>query len=330
MTVEPEDQAGVLQPVPPEPDRLEAAERILRARAGTRLRVRFPLSPLTSFRLGGPAALYLEAESDEDLAAASAAVRSTRVPWMVLGKGSNLLVADTGYPGLVVRLGRGYRGVDRDGVRLLAGGAKPLPALSGDAMVHGLTGLEFGVAIPGSVGGAVRMNAGAHEGSMDQVLERIDLYDVQTGGRIDLPAGHAGLAYRRSALPRGCIVVAALVRLARGDREEIRARMEAARAWRRATQPLAQPNCGSVFKNPEGDHAARLVEAAGCKGSEVGGAQVSRKHANFIVAHPGATAADVLALIARVQARVEERFGVALEPEVRFVGDVEGRGPRPG
>jgi UDP-N-acetylmuramate dehydrogenase len=314
-----------LQPEPPGPERLREAEAILRAAGPRGFRTDFVLAPLTSFRLGGPAALYLEAEVDGDLGAASEAVAATDVPWMVIGKGSNLLISDTGYPGLVIRLGRGYRWVAHDGTRLEAGAAKPLPALAGDALAHGLAGLEFGVAIPGSVGGAVRMNAGAHEGSMDQILERIDLFEIGPGARSAIPAAEAGLGYRRSALPRGSIVVAAAVALSPGDPAEIRRRMDAARALRRATQPLAEPNCGSVFTNPPGDHAARLVEVAGCKGMEVGGAQVSTKHANFIVARPGTTAADVRRLIDLVQDRVRERLGVALEPEVRFVGDLGDR-----
>jgi UDP-N-acetylmuramate dehydrogenase len=308
---------------PIDPERLAAAERILRAGAGPRLRVGFPLAPLTSFRLGGPAALYLEAETDQDLAAAAATVGSTDIPWMVLGKGSNLLVSDAGYAGLVIRLGKGYRWVARDGNRLRAGGAYPLPALAGVALWHELGGMEFGVAIPASLGGAVRMNAGAHEGAMDQVLDDIELFWLPQARRASLPAAEARFEYRRSSLPAGTVVVGATVALHPGRQADIRRAMEEARAWRRATQPLAEPNCGSVFTNPPGDHAARLVEAAGCKGMELGGAQVSTKHANFIVARPGSTAEEVHRLIRLVRDRVRERFGLTLEPEVKFVGDFD-------
>ena len=146
-----------------------AAERILRAACGPRIRSSFPLAPLTSFRLGGPAALYLEAESEADLAAASEAVQATGIPWAVIGKGSNLLVSDRGFTGLVIRLGKGFRWAAREGSHLHAGGSMPLPALSGVALAHSLAGLEFGVAIPASMGGAVRMNAGAHGRSMSEV-----------------------------------------------------------------------------------------------------------------------------------------------------------------
>jgi UDP-N-acetylmuramate dehydrogenase len=303
--------------------KLESAERILRTGCGKRLRISFPLAQLTTFRIGGPAALYLEAEDDGDLGVAAEAVEATGIPWIVIGKGSNILVSDSGFSGLVVRLGKGYRWAARDGVRLRAGGAMPLPALAGVALAHSLTGLEFGVAIPASLGGAVRMNAGAHRGSMDQVLEQIELYSLPAAGRSVLSAARVGFRYRHSALPAGTIVVGATVGLGPGEPVGIRREMEEARAWRKATQPLAEPNCGSVFKNPRGDHAARLVEAAGAKGLTVGGAAVSEKHSNFIVARPGAAAGEVHSLIRLIQDRVIERFGVALEPEVQFIGDFD-------
>ena len=304
-------------------DGLREAEGMLRAACGPRLRTSFPLGPLTTFRIGGPAALYLEAESDADLMAASLAVQATGVPWTVIGKGSNILVSDAGFDGLVIRLGRGYRWASRDGVRLHAGGAMPLPALSGIALAHGLAGLEFGVAIPASLGGAVRMNAGAHGRSMEEVVEAVDIYSIAANARSTVPVGEAGFSYRRSAFPEGSIVVGASVLLRHGDRQDIRHGMDEARNWRRATQPLAEPNCGSVFKNPPGDHAARLVEAIEGKGLSVGNATVSAKHANFIVAKPGARAADVRDLIALLQQKIEDEFGISLEPEVQLVGDFE-------
>jgi len=301
---------------------LSLAEGIMRA-AGSRVRPGFPLAPVTSFRLGGPAALYLEVESDDDLAGAAEAVARAAVPWTIVGKGSNLLVSDAGFPGLVLRLGKRFRWAAREGSLLRAGGAMPLPALAGVALSHGLSGLEFAVAIPATLGGAVRMNAGAHQGSMDRVLETLDLFSMPNGERHRLPANEAGFSYRRSALPEGSIVVGATVALHPGEPARIRGEMEAARTWRRQTQPLAEPNCGSVFKNPEGDHAARLVEGVGGKELAVGAARVSAKHANFIVAGPGATASDVLRLIEQIQERVRERFGVSLEREVQLVGDFD-------
>lgn len=290
---------------------------------GRRLRTNFPMAPLTSFRVGGPAALFLEPERDDDLAAAGEAVTGSGIPVVVVGKGSNLLVSDRGFPGLVLRLGRGYRWAARDGVRLRAGGAMPLPALSGVALRHGLAGLEFGVAIPATVGGAVRMNAGAHEGTMADVVERVEVFALAEGRATSIAAEDSGFGYRRSALPEDGVVIGVTARLGLGEPEQIRERMESARAWRRATQPLAEPNCGSVFMNPPGDHAARLIEAAGAKGARIGGASISAKHANFIVAGPGSTAADILALIRQVREVVREASGVDLHPEVRLVGEFE-------
>lgn len=301
-------------------DALTRAEGILRMACGDRVRTSFPLAPLTSFRLGGLAALYLEPESDADLAAAGEAIVLSGVPFAVIGKGSNILVSDAGFPGLVLRLGRGYRWVARDGERFTAGGAIPLPALSGVALRHGLAGLEFGVAIPATLGGAIRMNAGAHGRAMADVIECIQTYRLREGHAESVAAGEASLAYRRSALADDAIVTGGVLRLVPGDETDIRARMEEARDWRRRTQPLAEPSCGSVFTNPEGDHAARLIEVAGGKGRRVGGAVVSLKHANFIVAEPGARAADVLALIRDVQALVAHATGVTLEPEVKLIG----------
>jgi UDP-N-acetylmuramate dehydrogenase len=304
-------------------DAIRYAEAILRAACGERLRTRFPLAPLTTFRIGGPAALFLEPESEADLVAAREAVHGSDVPFVVLGKGSNVLVADDGFPGLVLRLGRGYRWAGREGDRLSAGGSMPLPALAGVALSHGLRGLEFGVAIPATLGGAVWMNAGAHGGELAQVLESVDLFSLGEGIPRRLPAADAGFAYRRSALPGDGIVVAATVSLRPGDRGRIRGLMDEAREWRRRTQPLAEPNCGSVFKNPQGDRAARLIEEAGAKGMRVGGATVSSKHANFVVTSEGARAADVVSLIATVQDLVAARTGVLLEPEVHLVGDLD-------
>ena len=304
------------------PSALTEAEGLLREIAGERVRRDFPLAPLTSFRLGGRAAMFLEAESLDDLDAAGRAVRKTSLPFVVLGKGSNVLVSDRGFPGLVLRLGRAFRWAARDGDRLSAGGSMPLPALAGVALSHGLAGLEFGVAIPATLGGSVRMNAGAHGHSLDEVLESVELFLLAEGRSLVIPAREAGFRYRHSELPEQGVVIGASVLLRPGDAEEIRRQMGEAREWRRATQPLAEPNCGSVFKNPPGDHAARLIEAVGGKAMAVGGARVSQKHANFIVAGEGASARDVRDLMALLGERVRERFDIALQPEVQMVGDV--------
>ena len=299
---------------------LVRAETVLRAACGDRLKTAFPLAPLTSFRIGGPAALFLEPESESDLRAAGQAVRDEVIPFVVLGKGSNVLVSDEGFAGLVIRLGKGFRWAARDGDRLTAGGAMPLPRVAGVALAHSLAGLEFGVAIPASVGGAVRMNAGAHGHSLHEVVDEVETFLLRSGETVTVPARDAGFRYRSSTLPEDAVVVAAAVSLHTGDPAAIRREMDAARDWRRRTQPLAEPNCGSVFKNPDDAHAAQMIESLGLKGTAVGGASVSEKHANFIVARPGARAADVVALIRSVQEQVADRLGVRLEPEVHLVG----------
>jgi UDP-N-acetylmuramate dehydrogenase len=299
---------------------LALARAILRAACGDRLRTDVSMAPLTTFRIGGPAALYLEPNDLDDLVAASEAIGKADLPYAILGKGSNVLVDDEGFAGLVIRLGAGFRWSARDGSKLVAGGAMPLPALAGVALRHELDGLAFGVAIPASVGGAVRMNAGAHGGQMSDVVATVEVFELASATTASCSAEDAGFGYRRSRLPDDAIVVAAALILRPGDTDAIRAEMDMARAWRRETQPIAEPNCGSVFTNPPDGHAAALIEAAGLKGESVGGAHVSMKHANFIIAGPGATAADVRALIATIRDRVAASSGIVLEPEVRSIG----------
>ena len=303
---------------------LDRARAILRAACGDRLREGVVMAPLTTFRIGGRAALYLEPQTDADLAAAGEAIGLAAIPFTVLGKGSNVIVADEGFPGLILRLGKGYRWVARAGDVVTAGGAMPLPALAGVALQHALEGIAFAVAIPASLGGAIRMNAGAHGGQMSDVTEGVSVFRLLQGVRDEIPANALGFAYRHSGLPRDAVVAAATLRLRPGDRDEIRVAMDDARRWRRDTQPIAEPNCGSIFTNPPGHYAAALIDSAGLKGARIGGARVSTKHANFIVTEPGASAADVVALIAHIQSRVQASAGVHLEPEVQVIGPVGG------
>jgi UDP-N-acetylmuramate dehydrogenase len=299
---------------------LEIASEILQEAVGARLHRDQPLAPFTTFRIGGPAALFLEPEEETDLITAGRAIVASGIPFAVLGKGSNVLVSDRGFPGLVLRLGRGFRWATRERDHLVAGAAMPLPALSGVALRHGLAGLEFGVAIPGTLGGAVHMNAGAHGREMAGLVESIALVRLRTGSVDRIGGSEAGFTYRRSDLGEDAVVTAATLRLVPAPADRIRAAMDEAREWRRATQPLAEANCGSVFKNPPGETAARLIDRAGAKGMRVGGASVSMKHANFVVADPGTRADDVLALIERVRSRVREASGVDLETEVHLLG----------
>jgi UDP-N-acetylmuramate dehydrogenase len=302
---------------------LALARAVLTEACGDRLRTQVPMAPLTTFRIGGPAALYLEPNDVSDLEAAAEAIAKADIEVAIIGKGSNILIADEGFAGLVLRLGRGFRWSAREGATLRAGGAMPLPALAGIALRHGLAGLAFGVAIPASLGGAVRMNAGAHGGEMSDVVVAVEVFELRSRMTTTVPASSAGFAYRSSNLGDDTVVIGAAMELEPGETAEIRRAMDEARTWRRETQPIAEPNCGSVFTNPPGEHAAALIERAGLKGLAVGGARVSVKHANFIVAEPGATAADVRALIELVRERVAASSGVVLQPEVRSIGGID-------
>jgi UDP-N-acetylmuramate dehydrogenase len=279
------------------------------------------LSAYTTLRVGGPAAALVRAETLADLAAVARVGRALDRPWLVIGKGSNLLIADEGWPGIAVVLGRGFRGVDIDGGRVLAGAAEPMPALSQRVAREGLGGLAFGVAIPGTVGGAVRMNAGAHGGEIRDVLESADVARMAADGVVERwDRDRLGFSYRHSALPPDAIVVRAHLRLQTVDADRIAADMAEMRRWRRAHQPINEPSCGSVFRNPPGDSAGRLIEAAGLKGYRVGGAQVSQRHANFITVRPGARAHEVHEIICTTQRRVRETSGVDLRTEVVLAG----------
>lgn len=284
------------------------------------------LAPFTTFRVGGPADVLVEAESEEDLRAI-AVVRGEAgadVPVAIVGKGSNLLVSDEGLRGIAVRLGRSFRDHERTASGLRLGGAVQLPAAARLTARYGLTGFEFAAEIPATFGGAVRMNAGAHERSMSDVLVWSRILDLTTGEARTVDVSQLGYAYRRSALRDGDLVVGGEIALERGDPDAVAARIAEFLRWRRERQPPGR-SAGSVFKNPSGDSAGRLIDAAGGKGMRVGGAEVSAVHANFIVTAPGATASDVWALIARLQNLVRQEAGVHLEPEVRFLGTFDER-----
>jgi UDP-N-acetylmuramate dehydrogenase len=299
-------------------------ERLRGALAGE-VRADWPLAPLTTYRLGGPAALYVEAATEDDLVVLGHMLKEESQPMDVLafGRGSNLVVSDRGWSGIVVRLGAAFSWIEpaNDGAPgLRAGGATSMPLLANWAARRGLTGMEFTVAIPGSVGGAVRMNAGAHGTETGDRLTVARLFDLDRLEMVERPTSQLALSYRRSNLTDNELVVEARWHLQRSEESSIRSRMEGYRRHRAETQPGAVQNAGSVFKNPPGDAAGRLVEAAGLKGLRVGGASVSNLHANFFIAEASATAQDVYDLVHTVRARVTERLGVELEPEIRFVG----------
>jgi UDP-N-acetylmuramate dehydrogenase len=337
MTGEREGPAPVTGGWPPMPARvgpvdpgvLEAAAAELEARCPGRVGRDVALAPLTTFRLGGPAAVFLRAEGLDDLAALAGVLRGAPVPLLVVGRGSNMLVADAGWPGIVLHLGQRFRRVEIEGTELEAGAATPLPSVAARSAKASLGGIAFAVAIPGSVGGGVRMNAGAHGTEVADRLvwaETVRLTGPDAGTPVRRPAAELGLSYRRSALPPLTVVTRARFALTPAPEAEVRAEIAEARRWRREHQPVNEPNCGSVFANPAGMAAGKAVETLGLKGTARGGARFSRVHANFITAGEGATAADVLALIRLAQAEARERLGLELRTEVQIVGDF---GPAP-
>jgi UDP-N-acetylmuramate dehydrogenase len=290
------------------------------AQARLELRSGVPLAPLTTLRVGGAADRFAEARSSDELLILLRLAREAEVPRLVLGNGSDLVVADAGVRGLVIR--NRARGLAIEGTDLTADAGSPMAMLVKRCTTEGLAGLEFGISIPGTLGGAVWANAGAHGGEMRHVVQWVDAWDPASDEVRRLDNADCGFAYRESRFKHSDeVVLAAGVRLQRGAPEEIAAAVAEHQARRVATQPLADQNAGSVFRNPEGDHAGRLIDAAGLKGTRVGTAEVSSLHANFIVTDRDGRAADVRALADLVRQRVEERFGVRLTYEIEFVGD---------
>jgi UDP-N-acetylmuramate dehydrogenase len=288
-----------------------------------------PLASMTTYRLGGAAAVLFEPASAEDLLGVSEAMNESGlspedVSLLVLGRGSNIVISDRGFDGLVIRMSSkmGWiRSQEQDRPhRVNAGAATSMPLLANWAARRSLAGLEFTVGIPGSVGGGVRMNAGAHGGAVADTLTDAATYTLGDNAIRVRDAATLELDYRHSSLGRADVVVSASFDLVPDDQGAIKARMERFRKHRADTQPGALQNAGSTFKNPPGDSAGRLVEAAGLKGHSVGGAQVSELHANFFISSDEATAQDVFDLVHDVRRKVLERFDVDLEPEVRFVG----------
>ena len=301
---------------------LAAVTAALEARLAGRVERAAPSAPLTTYRCGGPLAVLVRIDRERDLSELGAILAAhADVAVLVIGRGSNLLVADAGFAGVAVVCGGELERIEIDaaGARVEAGGAAALPVLARQAAKAGIGGLEFYVGIPGSVGGAVRMNAGGHGAQTGDVLLFARVLDLRDGATRQLDAGELGLGYRRSALSPRDLVVAAGFAGHEDDPEACARRIDEIVRWRREHQPGGQ-NAGSVFTNPPGDAAGRLIEACGLKGLRVGGVVVSDKHANFFAASPGAHADDVVALMQLVQARVEAATGVRLEPEVQLVG----------
>ncbi|HEY1851194.1 MAG TPA: UDP-N-acetylmuramate dehydrogenase [Candidatus Binataceae bacterium] len=299
---------------------MSALEHELKLRFGDRLRPDRLLADLTSFQIGGPADLFVTVESEAELMAAMAAAHRHEIPAMCLGAGTNLLVSDRGVRGLVVKLGESFGRMMIDSVNVTVGAAMQFGAMVEAVVDRGLAGLEFGEGIPGTVGGGLVMNAGAFGGEMARVVTLVHGVTAEGAARA-LTKDEVNFAYRRTDLPPRFVITRVDFQLANGDRDELRARVTDLRSKRASRQPRGLPNAGSVFKNPPGNFAGRLLESAGLKGTRMGGAAFSGQHANFIVNLGGARAAEVRALIELARSRVMESTGVTLEPEVRLIGE---------
>lgn len=280
-----------------------------------------PMKNHTTFRIGGPADALALPKTPEEVAEVVHFCHEHAQPYYVLGNGSNLLVSDEGYRGLVLQLYRNFNDIQVNGETITVQSGAMLAAVARTAYQTGLTGLEFASGIPGTIGGAVVMNAGAYGGEMKNVLKEVTVL-TKKGEVLVIPAKALELGYRTSVIPKnGWIVLGAVLQLKKGDQEQILARMEELKEQRITKQPLDLPSAGSTFKRPEGYFAGKLIMDAGLRGFTVGGAQVSEKHCGFVVNRGNATAADVWELICEVKRRVKEMTGVELEPEVKLLGD---------
>ena len=299
------------------------AERLRHAASdlGTLTRIDEPLGPLTTYRVGGSAAIFVSPTSLDDLHAVAATIARYDLPVLMVGRGSNLLVADAGFAGIAISLAEMADGIEVSGVDVQSGSAVALPVLARRTAAAGLTGFEWAVGVPGSIGGAVRMNAGGHGSDIAACLVRAEIFDLRAQGCEWRPAESLGLRFRRSNLVDHEIVLTAHLQLAAGDVERSEREIADIVRWRRENQPGGQ-NAGSVFVNPiPGElSAGELIDRVGLRGFRVGGAFVSEKHANFIQAGDGATAADIKAVIDEVRDKVARETGFDLRSEVRLVG----------
>lgn len=280
-----------------------------------------PMSRHTTFKTGGSADLMLLPTSEDELLEAVKLCSENSLPYLIIGNGSNLLVTDKGIRGVVIKLGRDFAKIDVEGNVISAQAGALLSATANAALKAELSGMEFAAGIPGTVGGAVCMNAGAYGGELKDIIKEVRVLDkdeVKT-----LSNTQAGFVYRGSrVMNEGMIVLSAVFELEKGSKEDIRSLMDDYSQRRKSKQPLDKPSAGSTFKRPEGDFAGRLIEAAGLKGCSIGGAKVSDKHCGFIINDGGASSTDILELIDFVRKKVYESSGVMLEPEVRIIGEL--------
>ena len=288
---------------------------------GENVRRQEPMSLHTTFRIGGPADLFVTPGSIQAVADSIRICKETQTPCAVIGNGSNLLVSDTGYRGVIIQIGRNLNQVSVNGEEIRAQAGAMLSVIAKTALSESLTGFEFASGIPGTLGGAAVMNAGAYGGEMKDVLTEVTVL-TREGEIRTIPAEKLEMGYRTSlAAKNGWIILEAVLKFQKGDAEAIRGRMEELKMQRVTKQPLDLPSAGSTFKRPEGYFAGKLIMDAGLRGFTVGGAQISEKHCGFVVNKGGATAEDVRNLICAVQKKVQEDAGVKLEPEVKFLGE---------
>ena len=285
-----------------------------------RIKTKEPLNRYTTFRIGGKADFIAEPEKPEQIAELADLCKKEKVPFFIMGNGSNLLVSDDGYRGMIIHIADGMSRITVEGTRITAQAGASLIKTAVTAKQHGLTGMEFASGIPGSVGGAVYMNAGAYGGEVKDVLLDAEVL-TQEGEFLTLTGEELDLSYRHSCIfEKNYVVLSARFSFEKGEADKIKARMDELAKARREKQPLEFPSAGSTFKRPEGYFAGKLIQDAGLKGYTVGGAQVSEKHSGFVVNRGGATAEEVAFLIKQVQKKVMKQFNVMMQPEVRFVG----------
>ena len=301
---------------------LDTLERKLSSSLVGEVRRHEPMARHTTYRIGGPAELFVTCDTVADLAETVRLCDEQGIERVTIGKGSNLLVADAGYPGAIITLGKEFKAHRIQGSEIETGAACILAYVVRDAYSRGLGGMEFAVGIPGTAGGAVSMNAGTGDAWIGSIVSSVTVY-IPGEGLTRIRGDEIAWAYRSAGLPAGAVVVETVLRLAEADRDVIRAGMDASLERRKRTQPLGIPSAGSVFRNPPGDSAGRLIESAGLKGTRLGGARVSAVHANFIVNDGNARAADVLGLICKVQMTVRDTHGIELAPEIKFLGTFE-------
>lgn len=300
-------------------------ERFSNLLGNEKVRINEPMNRHTTFRIGGPADYFLLPSSSEEVKGILEICKEESLQYFILGNGSNLLVSDEGYRGVIIQIYRNYGGLTVEGTEIRAGAGVLLSQIAAAARNESLTGFEFAGGIPGTLGGAVVMNAGAYGGELKDVLKEAVVMDRE-GNIFTVPVEKLAMGYRTSLVKTaGYLVLEVVISLKKGSQEEIRDTMKDLADRRISKQPLEYPSAGSTFKRPEGYFAGKLIMDAGLRGYQVGGAQVSEKHCGFVINKGNATAADVCRLMADVQAKVQEQFGVTLEPEVKFLGDFDRR-----